>query len=93
MTAGHVGDVEWEVLDVAPDGREFFRIVDSGKRVLIDGEFDEPKVSFDVKGVDEEAVEEDRRIMERDMLKLGNLDESVEEIIHEIADDLAFVRH
>lgn len=91
MRAGHVGDVEWEVLDVAPDGREFFRIIDSGKRVLIDGEFDGPKVYFEVVGKDEAAVDKDRTIVEKDLLKLGNLDDSVDEIIHEIADDLAFV--
>jgi len=93
MVAGHVGDVQWEVLDVAPDGREFFRLVDSGKKVLIEGEFDGPKIYFEVEGRDEKAVDEDREVFERDIRKLGMIDDPVDEIIHEIADDLAFVRH
>ncbi len=92
MRKGHVGDVEWEVLDVAPDGREFFRVTDAGKKVLIEGEVDGPRVYFDVEGMDREVVKKERRLFERELVRLGKLDEPLDEILHEIADDLAFTR-
>lgn len=90
MEKGHVGDVEWEVMDLSPE-RKFFRVIDAGKKVMIDGEVEGPRVTFDVMGVDESVVDAEREIFEKDLLRLGKLDIPVEEILHEIADDLAFM--
>lgn len=90
MEKGHVGDIEWEVMDVSPD-RKFFRVIDAGKKILIDGEMEGPIVTFDVMGIDETVVDKEREIFEKDLLRLGKLDIPIEEVLHEIANDLAFM--